>query len=79
MLKVYLKYLLGCDESRVFKELKLLLDKILMQKPMHEYGVVESDIAEFTENVMTKQGRLMANNYVVLDSAAVERIYKNVF
>lgn len=79
VLKGYLKYLLGCDESRVFKELKLLLDKILMQKPMHEYGVVESDIAEFTENVMTKQGRLMANNYVVLDSAVVERIYKNVF
>lgn len=36
---------------------------ILPKKALHEYGVTETDIDEFTEIVMTKQSRLMANNY----------------
>ena len=70
---------LGCSEDRVYEELEQLLDKILQRKPLREYGVTRQDIDSFTENVMTKQGRLTANNYVPLDAAAVKAIYESLY
>jgi 4-hydroxybutyrate dehydrogenase len=71
--------ILGCKEDVVYEELEKLLNKILQRKPLREYGVTEADIADFTDNVMTKQGRLTANNYVPLDAKAVEAIYRELF
>ncbi len=71
--------LLGCATNVVYDELEKLLNKILQRKPLHEYGVTKEDVKAFTENVMTKQGRLMANNYVELDAAAVEKIYNELY
>ena len=39
----------------------------------------EEELEEFTEVVMTKQGRLMANNYVKLDRDTIYGIYKTLF
>ena len=52
---------------------------ILKRKPLREYGVTKADIDAFTDNVMTKQGRLTANNYVPLDAAAVKAIYESLY
>lgn len=71
--------ILGCAEENVYEELEKLLNKILQRKPLREYGVTGEDIVAFTENVMTKQGRLTANNYVPLDAAAVEGIYRALY
>ncbi|CAK7005580.1 MAG: Long-chain-alcohol dehydrogenase 1 [Desulfovibrio sp.] len=71
--------ILGCKEDVVYEELEKLLNKILQRKPLREYGVTDADIKDFTENVMTKQGRLTANNYVPLDAAAVEAIYRELY
>lgn len=70
---------LGCKEAVVYEELEKLLNKIIPRKPLREYGVTEADIAAFTENVMTKQGRLTANNYVPLDAAAVAAVYRELY
>ncbi len=69
---------LGCQESAVYKELEKLLGKILPRMPLSEYGVTRDDLGDFTENVMTKQGRLMANNFVRLEADDVMAIYKDL-
>ena len=71
--------ILGCAENVVYEELEKLLGQIIQRKPLREYGVTEANLKEFTENVMTKQGRLMANNCVPLDEAAVYDIYKTLY
>jgi 4-hydroxybutyrate dehydrogenase len=71
--------ILGCKEDAVYDELEKLLEKIIKRKPLHEYGTTRADLDDFTDNVMTKQGRLTANNYVPLDAKAVKSIYESLF
>lgn len=71
--------ILGCDPSNVYPELEKLLNNLLPKKALHEYGVTEQDLVEFTDSVMVNQGRLMANNFVELDRDRVYKIYKEVF
>jgi len=71
--------ILDCGEDVVYEEMEMLLNQIIQRKPLHEYGVTEANLKEFTDSVMTKQGRLMANNYVTLDEAAVYGIYKSLY
>ena len=71
--------ILECEDHLVYDELESLLDKILPRKPLHLYHVTENDLLTFTNTVMTKQGRLMANNYVVLDTDTVLSIYSKLF
>ena len=70
---------LGCGSENPYPALQNLLDKILERKPLRAYGVTENDLAEFTENVMTRQGRLMANNFVPLGAEDVMAIYKGLY
>ena len=70
--------LLGCAQNHVYTALAELLDKILPLKKLREYGVTDDDISVFTTNVMEKQGRLTANNYVPLDATRVSAIYKDL-
>lgn len=69
---------LKCDVKDAWTELERLLEYILPLKPMSFYGAKESDIASFVENVITKQGRLTANNYTLLTKEDLESIYKSV-
>ena len=78
-LNEHLAYLLGCTPEHVYDELETLLNHLIPKKPLHEYGMTEADIDSFTHTVMTKQGRLMANNYTTLDEDTVRGIYKELF
>lgn len=62
-----------------YEEIEVLLNHLIPKKALHEYGVKEEELEEFTEVVMTKQGRLMANNYVKLDRDTIYGIYKTLF
>lgn len=75
----FLANILGCSVDNVYAELENLLNIVLPKKALHEYGVTEDDLKEFTESVMLNQGRLMANNFVVLDADKVYSIYKALF
>jgi 4-hydroxybutyrate dehydrogenase len=70
---------LGCKKENVYSELEVLLNKILVKKPLKAYGVTVQELEVFTSNVMMKQGRLMANNYTILDREQVYQIYKKIF
>ena len=78
-LNAFIANILGCGESVVYGELEKLLGTIVQRKPLREYGVTEQDLKDFTENVMTKQGRLMANNYAELFESDVYGIYKELY
>lgn len=74
-LNEFLGEILGCDPSEVYDVIEKLLNKILPKKALYEYGMTIEDIEEFTETVMTKQSRLMKNNYVEFSREIVKKIY----
>lgn len=71
--------ILGCDKDKVFEELETLLNHLIPKKALHEYGVKEEELEEFTDSVMENQGRLMANNFVELDREKVLDIYRKLY
>jgi len=70
---------LSCGMENVYEKLETLLNTILQKKSLHEYGVKEEELPVYTDVVMTKQGRLMANNYTKLNADEVLRIYQSLF
>ena len=78
-LNKYLAGILECGEDEVYDKIEVLLNNIIKKKALHEYGVTKEDLVSFTDTVMTKQGRLMANNYTELDADTVLSIYKELY
>lgn len=78
-LNSFIADILGCDVENVYESLEDLLNILIPKKALHEYGVTEEDLVEFTDSVMTNQGRLMANNFVELDRDRVYKIYKELY
>ena len=78
-LNAMLAEILACDKSAVYDELETLLNHLCPKKALHEYGVSQEELEDFTENVMTSQGRLMANNYTELDRDEVRAIYERLY
>lgn len=78
-LNLFLQELLGCEADAVYDALEDLFSQILSKKPLHAYGAAEEQLHAFTDNVMEKQGRLMANAYVPLDHETVYQIYRAVY
>ncbi len=79
VLNKFIADIIGCDVDNVYDALEDLLNVMIPKKPLHEYGVTEQDLVEFTESVIVNQGRLMANNFVELDKERVYKIYKELF
>lgn len=78
-LNAFIADILGCDVGEVYEELENLLNVLIQKKPLHEYGVTEQDLLDFTDSVLENQGRLMANNFVPLDKERVYKIYKELY
>lgn len=79
MLDQLMADILKCKKDNVYDALEALLNKILIRRPLKDYGVTQQALEIFTDNVMTKQGRLMANNYTTLDKEQVYGIYKLIY
>ena len=71
--------ILNCSEKEVFEEMEKLLFKILPKKSLQGYGAKKEDLELFTDNVLTKQGRLMGNAYIPLDRETIYSIYKSLY
>ncbi|MDD3223078.1 MAG: iron-containing alcohol dehydrogenase [Clostridia bacterium] len=71
--------ILGCSEQDVYEKLEELLNQLLMKQSLSAYGVKEDELELFTDIVMEKQGRLMANNYTELSRENVLGIYKALY
>lgn len=78
-LNKFLSDILDCSEDQIYVEIEKLLNIIIAKKSLSEYGVSKEELEEFTESVMTKQGRLMANNYVELSRETVYKVYKDLY
>ncbi|MDD2215511.1 MAG: 4-hydroxybutyrate dehydrogenase [Eubacteriales bacterium] len=71
---------LGCDpDGDVYSELETFLNKLIMKKPLKDYGMVEAQIDEFTDMTIANQQRLLANNYVPLNRDETREIFANLF
>lgn len=72
--------ILGCtDGPEVYDELEKFLNKLIIKKPLKEYGMVESQIDEFTMSTVANQQRLLANNYVPLSDEEIREIFANLY
>lgn len=78
-LNAYVSDILNCDKNDVYDELDKLLGCLIDKKRLSEYGVKKEELDEFTATVITKQGRLMANNYTELDEKTVRDIYEKLY
>ena len=67
------------SDTDVLGALYKLMDSVLKAEPLHEFGVKESDLPVFANNVINAQQRLMRNNYVELAEEQVLDIYKAAF
>ena len=72
--------ILDCDPNGdVYGELETFLNKLIVKKPLKEYGMVEAQIDEFTKMTVANQQRLLANNYVFLTDEEIREIFDNLF
>ncbi|MCT4606953.1 MAG: 4-hydroxybutyrate dehydrogenase [Marinisporobacter sp.] len=78
-LNTFLASLLNVDEAEVYDAIEKVLDKLLSKKALKEYGMKEEEIESFTDSVLEKQQRLLANNYVPLSREEILNIYKNLY
>jgi 4-hydroxybutyrate dehydrogenase len=78
-LNQFLAKILVCEPDQVYDIMEVLLNKIITKKKLREYGVSHEDIRLFTDSVMTKQTRLMANNYVELSEKTIQAIYETLY
>ena len=62
-----------------YEELEKLLNTIIQKKPLHEYGMTEAQIDEFTDSVIENQQRLLVNNFVYLDRDRIRKIYAELY
>ncbi|MDD4564303.1 MAG: 4-hydroxybutyrate dehydrogenase [Eubacteriales bacterium] len=63
----------------VYGELEKFLNKLIVKKPLREYGMVEIQIDEFTTSTIENQQRLLANNYVFLTEVDIREIFANLY
>lgn len=62
-----------------YEALDALLEKLYHKKSLKEYGMLEKEIDDFTENVLLTQQRLLANNYVDLSKEEIRGLYKLLY
>ncbi len=60
----------------IFIKLEEFLGRLLPLKPLREYGMQQSDIAEFTQSVIDNQQRLLVNSYIPFDYDIICDIYR---
>jgi len=71
---------LGVDPNGdVYGELEKFLNKLIVKKPLREYGMTEAQIDEFTKSTVDNQQRLLGNNYVFLTDEEIREIFANLY
>lgn len=71
---------LGVDPAGdVYGALEAFLNKLIVKKPLREYGMTEAQIDEFTKSTVDNQQRLLAKNYVPLSDDEIREIFANLY
>jgi 4-hydroxybutyrate dehydrogenase len=77
--KLFAEYLGVPADDKVYDALDEFLGKLIVKKPLKEYGMVEAQIDEFTKMTVDNQQRLLGNNYVPLSDEEIREIFANLF
>ncbi|MEG0774881.1 4-hydroxybutyrate dehydrogenase [Clostridium sp.] len=67
------------NNADVYKEIENVLNKLLVKRPLKEFGMKEEEIEVFADSVIVQQKRLLVNNYVPLSREEMVEIYKNLY
>lgn len=70
---------LSCSMEDAFTCMETLFSTLLARKPLHEYGMKESEIKGFTDSVIESQQRLLSNSAIPLSRDEIHSIYKALF
>lgn len=63
----------------VFNMLEEVVNDLIPKNKLRYYGMKESDIDSFTDNVMLTQQRLLNNNYVAMTKEDIRNIYLKLY
>lgn len=78
-LNAFMAGILGCAPDTVYEALEDLFSCLLPKKALHEYGMKEAEIEEFTDSVLENQQRLLKNNFVPLSRDQIKAIYRGLY
>lgn len=78
LLNSFIAGILDCKPEDVYNELETIFNKLIQKKYLEEYGMSESQVAEFAASVIKGQGRLLANNYIELSEEDISGIYEKL-
>ena len=78
-LNAFMANILGCTPDTVYEALEDLLSCLLPKKALHEYGMQERELDEFTDSVLENQQRLLKNNFVPLSRDQIYEIYRSLY
>lgn len=67
------------NDENIYNEIENLLNKLLVKKPLKEFGMKEEEIEIFTDSVIKSQQRLLVNNYVPMTREEMIEIYRNLY
>lgn len=76
--KVYAD-ILRCDPVHVYEELDRVLNRIMVKKPLREYGMTEEQIETFTLSTVENQQRLLGKSYVPLSTDDLRQIFRQLY
>jgi 4-hydroxybutyrate dehydrogenase len=68
-----------CEGGDIYAALESLLSKLLVKRPLKEFGMKREDIESFTDSVISNQQRLLVNNYTSLSREEMIEIYTNLY
>lgn len=54
------------------------MEKVYPKKKLEEYGIKKELYREFAKEVLEKQQRLLANNYIELTEDEIVTVYQNI-
>lgn len=67
------------NQKEIYNNMESFLNKLLPKKRLSEYGMEEEEAEIFTDSVIEKQQRLLANNYVPFSRETILRIYQTLY
>lgn len=71
--------ILKCEVDNVYIKLDELLGQIIPKKPLHEYGMKETEIITFADSVLESQQRLLQQSYVLFSRDQMIEIYSRLY
>lgn len=71
--------ILDTNEDGIYDKLDGLLGRLISKNPLKTYGMKDTDVDGFTQNVLETQQRLLNNNYTGLTPEEIRNVYATLY